>query len=356
MATDTDQHEPVRLIEDAETGDRFLIYGTGRGVRVELRYDGATLWMTQAQMAELFGVDRSVITKHLANVYEEGELDPEATSAKIAQVRLEGAREVTRQIEHYNIDAVISVGYRVSSTQGTLFRRWATDKLVRFASNGFVVDVERLKSPGEHDRVAELREIIRDIRSSEANVYAELRRICAMCQDYDGRSETAREFYRRTQAKLFYAVTMRTPSEILIGRANPTSPNMGLQTWLKDEIRQQDALVAKNYLAPAEMTELNRLTTILLDIFEDQLDIGKLVTMDQAAKLLDQSLRNLNREVLQHGGQISHDRAEASAKSAYRRFDEARRLARQQQTSNDLSALKGADKALPKTRTPRKPS
>jgi hypothetical protein len=356
MATDTDHHEPARLIEDADTGDRFLIYGTSRGVRVELRYDGATLWMTQAQMAELFGVDRSVITKHLANVYEEGELDPEATSAKIAQVRLEGVREVTRQIEHYNIDAVISVGYRVSSTQGTLFRRWATDKLVQFASSGFVVDVERLKSPGEHDRVAELREIIRDIRSSEANVYAELRRICAMCQDYDGSSDTAREFYRRTQAKLFYAVTTQTPSEILIGRANAMSPNMGLQTWPKDEIRQQDALVAKNYLAPAEMTELNRLTTILLDIFEDQLDIGKLVTMDQAAKLLDQSLRNLNREVLQHGGQIRHDRAEASAKSAYKRYDEARRLARQQQASTDLSAIKGADKALPKSRAPRKPS
>lgn len=347
-------NEPVRLIEDAETGDRFLIYGSSRGVRVELRYDGEMLWMTQAQMAELFGVDRSVITKHLANVYEEGELEPEATSAKIAQVRREGAREVTRQIEHYNIDAVISVGYRVSSTQGTMFRKWATEKLVQFASGGFVVDVERLKAPGQHDRVAELREIIRDIRSSEANVYAELRRICAMCQDYDGRSETARDFYRRTQAKLFYAVTMRTPSEILIGRADAKAPNMGLQVWPKDDIRQQDALVAKNYLAPAEMTELNRLTTILLDIFEDQLDIGKLVTMDQASALLDQSLRNLNRQVLQHGGQISHDRAEASAKSAYRRFDEARRMAKQREADAELSALKRADKALPKTRGPGK--
>lgn len=354
MATDTDRYEPVRLIEDAETGDRFLIYGTSRGVRVELRYDGATLWMTQAQMAELFGVDRSVITKHLANVYEEGELDPQATGAKIAQVRREGSREVTRQIEHYNIDAVISVGYRVSSMQGTMFRKWATDKLVQFASRGFVVDVERLKDSGQHDRVAELREIIRDIRSSEANVYAELRRICAMCQDYDGSSEMAREFYRRTQAKLFYAVTMRTPSEIMIGRADAKAPNMGLQTWPKEQVRQQDALVAKNYLAPAELTELNRLTTILLDIFEDQLDIGKLVTMAQAGKLLDQSLRNLNREVLQHGGQISHDRAEAQVKSEYRRFNDDRRIARQEAADAELTALKRADKALPKTRAPRK--
>lgn len=348
-------NEPVRLIEDTDTGHRFLIYGTSRGVRVELRYDGDTLWMTQAQIAELFGVDRSVITKHLANVYDDGELEPSATSAKIAQVRREGSREVTRQIEHYNIDAVISVGYRVSSAQGTRFRKWATEKLVQFASKGFVVDVERLKAPGDQDRVAELRDIIRDIRSSEANVYAELRRICAMCQDYDGRSETAREFYRRTQAKLFYAVTMRTPSEILSGRADAKAPNMGLQIWPKDEIRQQDALVAKNYLTQTEMMELNRLTTILLDIFEDQLDIGKLVTMEQAGRLLDQSLRNLSRQVLQHGGQISHDRAEASAKSAYRRFDEARRIAKQREADAGLSAIRRVDKALPKTRTPQKP-
>lgn len=355
MTTEIDQQEPVRLVEDADTGDRFLMYGTERGVTVELRYDGDTLWVTQAQMAELFGVDRSVITKHLANVYDEGELEPGATSAKIAQVRREGSREVTRQLEHYNIDAVISVGYRVSSTQGTMFRKWATEKLVRFASRGFVVDVERLKAPDEHDRVAELRDIIRDIRSSEANVYAELRRICAMCQDYDGRSETAREFYQHTQAKLFHAVTTHTPSEVLIERADAKAPNMGLQTWPKDQIRQQDALVAKNYLAEREMAELNRLTTILLDIFEDQLDIGKLVTMEQAGQLLDQSLKNLNRQILRGGGRVRHSQAEESAKLAYRRFDEARRKAKKKQTDAELSALKRADKALPKTRTPRKP-
>lgn len=350
MAAETDHHEPVPLIEDVDTGDRFLIYGNDRGVSVELRYEGERLWMTQAQMAGLFGRDVSVISRHIANVLEEGELE-ERGNLQFMQI----ARS-TKPVGLYSLDMVISVGYRVSSTQATLFRRWATGVLVRFATKGFVVDTERLKNPGEHDRVAELRDIIRDIRSSEANVYAELRRICAMCQDYDGRSETAREFYRRTQAKLFYAVTMRTPSEILIGRADAKAPNMGLQTWAKDDIRQQDALVAKNYLAPAEMTELNRLTTILLDIFEDQLDIGKLVTMEQAGRLLDQSLGNLNRQVLQHGGQIRHDRAEASAKPAYRRFDEARRLARQREADAELSALKRADKSLPKTRTPRKPA
>lgn len=280
-----DENEPVHLVEDVETGDRFLVYGTDKGLRLDIRYEGETLWMTQAQIAQLFGVDRSVITKHIANVYAEGELDAETTSAKIAQVRQEGSRKVERQIEHYNLDAVISVGYRVSSAQATVFRRWATGILVQFAKKGFVVDAPRLKQPENADRVAELREIIRDIRSDEANVYRELRRICAMCQDYDGATEAAREFYQRTQAKLVYAVTSQTPAEIIATRANHKSENMGLQTWQNDNIRKTDVSISKNYLAEAEIKELNRLTTILLDIFEDQLDMGRLVVMQDAQTL-----------------------------------------------------------------------
>ena len=194
--------EPVRLSEDAETGDRFLIYGTDRGIKVELRYAGETLWATQDQMAEMFGVDRTSITKHLKNIYQEGELDPAATCEEISQVRQEGDRKVTRKRPIYNLNAIISVGYRVSSRQGTMFRIWATDTLVQFATKGFVVDAERLKNPEEHDRVRELREIIRDIRSDEANVYREVRRICAMCQDYEEKSGAWRDFYARMQAKL----------------------------------------------------------------------------------------------------------------------------------------------------------
>lgn len=220
--------EPVHLLQDAETGDRFLIYTTDKGIQVELRYDGDTLWMTQAQIAELFGVDRSVITKHLQNIYQEGELEIGPTSAKIAQVRTEGGREVTRHVEHYNLDAVISVGYRVSSAQGTQFRSWATDKLVQFATKGFVIDASRLKDPTAFDRIKELREIIRDIRSDEANVYRELRAICAMCADYDAKSPAAHEFFARMQATIMYAVTSHMPPEIIISRANSDHPNMGL--------------------------------------------------------------------------------------------------------------------------------
>jgi hypothetical protein len=342
---------PVPLVEDAETGDRFLIYGTNRGIRVELRYEGDTLWMPQAQIAQLFGVNVPAISKHISNIYAEGELDEEATFSKLETVRMEGGRRVGRIIDHYNLDMIVSVGYRVSSKQGTFFRKWATDKLLRFATSGFVIDAERLKEPGNLDRIAELREIVRDIRSSEANVYAELRRICALCQDYDPQSQESRNFYSHMQAKLYWAVVSHTPSEVLNDRANATQPNMGLQTWPKDDIRQVDALVAKNYLGNDELRELNRLTTILLDIFDDQLAIGRLTLMAQAALLLDTQLKNLGRVVLRHGGRVSHDDAEGHAKREYQKFDAQRRAARvveRQQELARLAALKAAEKALPK--------
>jgi hypothetical protein len=206
---------PVQIFEDSEGGGRFLLYSDSAGVRVEVRYEGEALWLTQAQTAELFGVTVSMISRHITNIYEEGELEPAATVSKIETVRMEGGRQVRRAIEHYNLDMVISVGYRVSSKQATLFRRWATETLVRFATKGFVIDAARLKSPDNRDRIAELREIIRDIRSDEANVYRELRAICSMCQDYDGNSDTWHAFYKNTQAKLVYAVCSRTPSEII---------------------------------------------------------------------------------------------------------------------------------------------
>jgi hypothetical protein len=245
-----DDIAPVSLLEDADTGHRFLIYGAERGLKVELRYEGDALWMTQAQMAALFGRDPSVIYRHVTNILEEGELS-EADNLQKMQVIGAG-----RPGTLYSLDMVISVGYRVSSTQATLFRKWATGVLVQFATKGFVVDAERLKNPDDQDRVRELREIIREIRASEANVYAELRRICAFCQDYDPSSPAASDFYRRTQAKLFYAVVNKTPSELLKDRADADEPNMGLHSWPKDEIRQSDAIIAKNYLAPSELKEL----------------------------------------------------------------------------------------------------
>lgn len=339
------EDEPVHLIEDEQTGARFLVYSTEKGIQLDIRFEGETLWMTQAQIADLFGRDRSTITRHINNVIEEGELD-EATSVQKVHISL------GRPVAIYNLDMVISVGYRVSSAQATLFRRWATGVLVQFAKKGFVVDSPRLKRPENADRVAELREIIRDIRSDEANVYRELRNICAMCQDYDGTTEAAREFYQRTQAKLVYAVTSQTPAEIVAARADHQAENMGLQTWQHDNIRKTDVNVSKNYLSAAEIKELNRLTTILLDIFEDQLDMGRLVVMEDAQALLDQQLSQLGRAILRSGGSVSSSDAKRISEAHYEQFDRRRKLERQQQADERIAALAEEAKKLP--RSPRR--
>jgi hypothetical protein len=338
--------EPVRLIEDSETGNRFLIYGTSNGIRVELRYEGDTLWMTQKQMSELFGVNIPTISRHLKSIFDDNELSRDSVVSKNEITAADGKVYATLQ---YNLDAIISVGYRVSSKEGTLFRKWATEKLVQFATKGFVVDAARLKQPDAYDRVAELRDIIRDIRSDEANVYQEIKRICTLCRDYDPKSAAWTDFYAHTQAKLMWAVTSNTPSEMIVLRANADHSNRGLRTWQHDEIRKADTEVAKNYLAEHEIRELNRLTTILLDIFDDQLAIGKLTTMAQAEELLDRQLRSLNRSILTHGGRVKTEKAKTHAHEQYGLFDQQRRLARRAQANAALAELKASEKQLPKT-------
>jgi len=247
----------------------------------------------------------------------------------------------------YSLDMVISVGYRVSSRQGTLFRRWATGILVQFASKGFVVDAPRLKQPDNADRVAELKEIVRDIRSDEANVYRELRRICALCQDYDGSSEAARAFFQRTRAKLVYAVTSQTPAEIVAGRADHMAENMGLRSWRGETIRKADVSVSKNYLGESEIRELNRLTTILLDIFEDQLDLGRLVVMDDARQLLDRQLAGLGRTVLRDGGSVGADAARRMAEGQYARFVDTQKQLEYRAADERIDALAREARNLP---------
>lgn len=337
--------EPVHLQEDEATGDRFLIYGDGTGVHIEVSYIGDRLWMTQAQIAELFGRDRSTITRHINNIFEEGELD-EMTSVQ----KMHGS--LGRPAVLYSLDMVISVGYRVASRQATLFRKWATDTLVQFATKGFVIDAPRLKNPANRDRIAELKEIIRDIRSDEANVYRELRSICSMCQDYDGQSSKWQEFYRNTQAKLIYAVCSHTPSEVIRARADEAQPNMGLQSWPNENIRKGDVTVSKNYLAESEIKELNRLTTILLDIFEDQMDLGRLALMSEASQLLDTQLKALGRGVLRHGGSVSMVDAQRHAEETYARFKAEQKKLRHEQADAAIAAIKAETKRLPKARKP----
>ena len=339
--------QQVRLVQHEEGADPLLIYMTARGVKVELPYKGETLWATQKQMADMFGVQVPAVSKHLKNIFADGELD---LTEVISNMEITAADGKPYPTMTYNLNAIISVGYRVESKQGTLFRIWATNIIVQILTKGFYVDVERLKEGGDFDRIRELRETIRDIRTSEANLYAELKSICAMCKDYDGSSQTAQKFYSHMQAKLFYAVTSHTPSEILKLRISADKPSLGLQTWPKDSIRQQDVLVAKNALAESELRELNRVTDILLSVFEDQLDVGRLIVMADAERLLDQQLRQLARAVLKRGGSVSTEDAQAHAKAQYKKFDERRRLERKQQADAELATLKAEAKKLPKSR------
>lgn len=350
------QSEPVHLFEDADTGDRFLIYGTEKGMRVELRYEGDTLWMTQSQMADLFGVTRQSVNTHLNNIYEEGELDREATCKENLQVQTEGERSVNRRTLLHNLDAIISVGYRVSSKQGTLIRKWATDKLVQFATKGFVVDVERLKNPDSSDHFAELREIIRDIRASEANVYKEVRAICALCSDYQAIPEQRRiAFFATVQNKLHYAVTGMTGAEIRVERADSTEPNMGLTTWSGDHPTQIDVHTAKNFLGKTEIRDLNRFTSMLLDYFEQETELERLVTMVDAETKLDTFIRNNERLLLRGKGSVSKVAADRHVKAQYTIFNEERRRLRHEQADAAMSDLRRAEKAVPKPKRKKKP-
>ena len=343
---------PLPLIED-DTGDRFLVYAADGGIRVELKVDGETFWATQRQIADAFGTTPQNITMHLQNVFKDGELVEAAVCKESLHTGRDGKRYPTK---FYDLNAVISVGYRVGGKLGTAFRLWATDKLFHYLTKGFVVDVKRLRNSDEPDRISELREIVRDIRASEANVYAELKRICALCQDYDPQSSEAREFYTHMQAKIYWATISRTPSMVIKDRAGADAPNMGPRTWSKQDILQADARVAKNFLDEPELREMNRLTSILLDVFEDQLDIGKLTLMSEAQKLLEAQLRGLNRPILRGGGNVSHGMADAHAKAEYKKFDERRRAQRVMEAQADLAALKAAGKDLPKPKRRRLPN
>ncbi|AGK57519.1 hypothetical protein HYPDE_29218 [Hyphomicrobium denitrificans 1NES1] len=320
---------------------KALIYVTARGERVELRVDleNQTMWLSQSEIAELFGVTRENVNIHITNIYKDEELDAESTSKESLQVRLEGKREVSRPIKLHNLDAIISVGYRVNSKQGTIFRKWATGALVQLLTKGFVVDADKLK--GNVDRLRELREIIRDIRSDEANMYAELRHICAMCQDYDPKSKLCQEFFANFQNRLLYAVTAHTSAELIKARANAKSENMGLTAWKGDRVLKADTDVAKNYLGKIELQDLNRLVGMVLDFFEDQTERGLLVTMTDAEKKLLEILTLNSRVMLKGFGRVTAKKAKDHAHTQYELYKETQRM-------KNVAELGNAAKALPK--------
>lgn len=310
--------------DEAVTGDRLLVYGTDSGVKIDVRYQGDNLWMTQKQMSDLFGRDVSVISRHVANVLAEEELPEEGNLQKM-QIGL------GKPTTLYSVDMVISVGYRVSSKQATQFRMWATERLKEIVLKGWSIEAQRLKRPEENNRITELRETIRDIRASEANIYREVRSICAMCRDYDPHSENWRNFYAGMQNKLLWAVTQMTGPELIMQRANADHPNMGLRSWANENLRKSDVTIANNYLAEAEIKDKNRFTTMLLDYFEDQLEQGRLVTMEEAELKMDDFIKFNNRPLLRNMGVVKRSKADAHAETQYQIFDQKRRALRHQQ-------------------------
>lgn len=324
----------------------MIIYQSDDGrIRLETRLQNETLWMTQSQMAELFGCSADNISLHLKNIFEENELIEVATSEEFSVVRLEGGRQVSRNIKHYNLDAIISVGYRVKSVIATRFRIWATQQLKEYIIKGFVMNDERLKNPPVAgsvipDYFAEMLERVRDIRASERRMYLRVREIFALAADYEPSLAETTQFFKVIQNKLHFAATGMTAAELIASRADHAKPNMGLNTWLKDEVRKTDVTIAKNYLAENEVAELNRIVSMWLDFAEDQATRRKQVFMQDWADKLDDFLRFNDRAVLNNAGRVTKKHADAKAILEYDKFAETRRALKEAEAEKDyLSQL-----------------
>jgi hypothetical protein len=298
----------------------LLLYQSQDGkTRIDVRLVGETLWLTQNQMAELFQVDKSGISRHLNNIYETGELSPESVVAKFATTAADGK---TYQVEYYNLDAIISVGYRVNSLRGTQFRIWATQRLREYLVKGFVLDDDRLKAAGSlgSSYFEELLERIRDIRASEKVFWRKVLDIYATSIDYDPRAEVSREFFKVIQNKMHWASHGHTAAEIISQRADATQPNMGLTAWSGNRPRRGDVSIAKNYLQADEIAILNRMVTAYLELAELQAINRNPMHMRDWIERLDDFLKMTGREILSHAGTVSHEDALAKAQAQYEKY------------------------------------
>ncbi len=308
-------------IVPANPGGEFLLYQTDdHRTRVECRLQGETLWLTQQQMAELFQVDKSGISRHLKNIYETGELSEEGTVANFATVQTEGVRHVSRNLDHYNLDAIISVGYRVNSIRGTQFRIWATERLREYLVKGFAMDDARLKEVGGGDYFDELLARIRDIRSSEKVFWRKVLDIYATSIDYNPKVDASQEFFKVVQNKLHWASHGHTAAEIVSKRADADKPNMGLTSWSGDRVRKTDISVAKNYLDADEIDVLNRMVTAYLELAELQAMNRKPMHMADWIERLDEFLQMTGRDILTHAGKVNHQAALDKARDEYQRY------------------------------------
>lgn len=339
----------------------MLVYRTDDGrVKLDVRLVNESLWMTQADMAQLFQCSVDNISLHLKNIYTDGELSEAATAEEFSVVRWEGGRQVSRNVKFYNLDAIISVGYRVKSVIATRFRIWATQRLKEYIVKGFAIDDDRLKNPpakgsGFLDYFDELLARIRDIRSSEKRMYLRVREIFAMAADYEPTHAETMKFYSVIQNKLHFAATGMTAAELISSRADHTLPNMGLTSWKMNEVRKTDVTVAKNYLNEEEIDGLNRIVGMWLDFAEDQAMRRHQIFMRDWEKRLDEFLRFNERRVLPDAGKVSHKQAEDHAHAQYDKFEVRRRQHKESLGEKEyVRQLEAAVKYLPEKRKKRK--
>ena len=313
------------MAEDKNRPDQsqgeIVIYQAEDGLtKVECRFVDETVWLTQQQMAELFHTSRSNIVEHIGHIYEEGELDEVSTCRKFRQVRMEGNRQVARELPFYNLDMIISLGYRVKSLIATQFRRWATERLKEYMIKGFTMDDERLKNLGGGNYWRELLERIRDIRSSEKVMYRQVLDLYATSVDYNPRSAESVAFFKMVQNKLHYAAHGHTAAEVIYERADADKPFMGLTTFSGDFPTAKDIGIAKNYLTEEELRVLNQMVSGYFDFAEVQAIRHRPMYMSDYVEQLDNILRATGEEVLTHAGKISHAQAMEKAKAEYKRY------------------------------------
>ena len=308
----------------------IILYKTEDGsIKVDTVFRDETIWLSQAQMAELFDVKIPSVSKHLKNIFESGELDEKVVISILENTTQHGAIEgktQTKQVKYYNLDAIIAVGYRVNSKRATQFRIWATNILKEYIIKGFAMNDERLKQVERWDYFDEWLERIRDIRASEKRFYQKIRDIYTTAIDYDKQSEQAQFFFKKVQNKMLWAITGKTAAELIESRSNPAIPNMGLTSWRGSIVRKQDVGIAKNYLKADEINDLNEIVTMYLDYAERQARQRKTVTMEQWSDKLDAFLEFNEQELLTHAGKVKAEVAKKLAEKRYEQFDRKRKI------------------------------
>lgn len=332
------------MSDKPQKGEIILFQSNDGHTKIQVRFEEESVWLSQKTMAELYQVSVPSVNEHLAHIFDEAELTPEATIRKFRIVQTEGKREVTRAVDHYNLEAILAVGYRVRSARGTQFRQWATALLNEFLVKGFIMDDERLKSGKSfgQDYFDELLLRIRDIRNSERRFYQKITDIYATSIDYNGKAEVTQEFYATVQNKLHWAIHGQTAAEVIHSRADAAKKNMGLTTWKNSPsgpIRKPDVGIAKNYLNEKELTELNRIVVMYLDYAERQAEKRQPMHMTDWIKKLDGFLHFNEENILTNAGKISHQMALEHSEKEFEKYELNRRQIEAIQPTSDFDKL-----------------